>query len=60
MRCLKKSFEVHRLSSNKKYLCETCSREITKEDYDNYDGLCWECWDDQLIQESDSMFSELI
>lgn len=31
-----------------------------REDSENYDGMCWECWDDQLIEESDSMFDELM
>jgi hypothetical protein len=36
--------------------CQVCGREIYKEDYDNYDGKCWECWVDPLTEESDSMF----
>lgn len=40
--------------------CQVCGREISKEDYDNYDGMCWECWDDRLTEESDSMFDELM
>jgi hypothetical protein len=55
-----KGFEVQRMSSEKKYLCESCGQEISKEDYDSYDGLCWECWDDRLSEESDSMFGELM
>lgn len=27
---------------------------------ESYDELCWECWDDQLTEESDSMFDELM
>ncbi|MGD0645306.1 MAG: hypothetical protein ABSA75_10415 [Candidatus Bathyarchaeia archaeon] len=45
---------------NKKYYCEVCGREITKEDNDNFEGMCWECWDDQLTEESDSMFGDLM
>jgi NMD protein affecting ribosome stability and mRNA decay len=44
----------------KKHHCEVCGREISQEEYDNYDGMCWECWDDQLTEESDSMFGELM
>jgi len=33
------------------YYCEVCGREISKEDYEAYDGLCWECWDDQMTEE---------
>ena len=47
---------VNLLSSKQKAICEVCGREITKEDYSNYEGMCWECWDDQLAKESDSAF----
>ena len=30
-------------SSNTKYHCAVCGREIPKEDHDNYEGMCWEC-----------------
>ncbi len=43
-----------------KFRCSVCGREITKEDNDDYDGMCWECWDDQLTEESDSMFGDLM
>ncbi len=48
------------MSSEEKIHCEVCGREITKQDSDNYDGMCWECWDDRLTEESDSMFDELM
>lgn len=44
----------------KKHNCQVCDREMSQEDYDNYDGMCWECWDDQLTEESDSMFDDLM
>jgi hypothetical protein len=44
---------------NKRH-CEVCGREISQEDYDSYGGMCWECWDDQLTEESDSMFGDLM
>ena len=31
--------------------CEVCSRKISKEECEAYDGLCWECWDDQMTEE---------
>jgi len=34
-----------------KYYCEVCGKEISKEEYESYDGLCWECWDDQMTEE---------
>jgi len=33
------------------YYCEVCSRKISKEEHEAYDGLCWECWDDQMTEE---------
>jgi hypothetical protein len=47
-------------SEEKKYQCEICGREINREEYESYDGLCWECWDDQLTEESDTMFGDLM
>jgi len=43
----------------KKY-CSVCGREITEEDYEAYDGMCWECWDDQLTEESEDMFGDVM
>lgn len=40
----------------KKYCCSVCGREISEEEYEAYDGMCWECWDDQLTEESEMMF----
>ncbi|MCW3996328.1 MAG: hypothetical protein NWE98_09325 [Candidatus Bathyarchaeota archaeon] len=45
---------------DKKRYCQICGREIRQKEYDNYDGMCWECWDDRLTEESDSMFDELM
>jgi len=36
---------------DEKYYCEVCGKEISKEEYESYDGLCWECWDDQMTEE---------
>jgi len=33
------------------YDCEVCGRKINKEEYESYDGLCWECWADQMTEE---------
>lgn len=43
-----------------KLQCQVCGREITKEDSEHYDGMCWECWDDQLTEEADSTFDDLM
>ncbi len=24
--------------------CSVCGREISKDDYEDYDGMLWECW----------------
>ncbi|MCR3906983.1 MAG: hypothetical protein NUK62_08180 [Tenericutes bacterium] len=31
--------------------CWMCGTKISEEDKESYDGLCWECWDDQLTEE---------
>jgi len=36
------------------YYCEVCGRKISKEECEAYDGLCWECWDDQMTEEFES------
>jgi CRISPR/Cas system-associated protein Cas10 (large subunit of type III CRISPR-Cas system) len=33
-----------------KYYCSVCGREISEEEYESYDGMCWECWDDQMLK----------
>jgi len=45
---------------DKGYSCSVCGREISEEDYESYDGMCWECWDDQLTEESEDMFGDLM
>ena len=36
-----------------KYYCSVCGREIIEDEYESYDEMCWECWDDQLTEESE-------
>jgi hypothetical protein len=43
-----------------KYYCSVCGREISREEYEEYDGMCWECWDDQLTGESLMMFGDFL
>ena len=43
-----------------KYCCSVCGQEISEEDYESYDGMCWECWDDQLTEESEDMFGDVM
>jgi hypothetical protein len=53
--------KANKMSHNqKKYTCSVCGKEISEQDSESYDGMCWECWDDQLTEESDSMFDELM
>jgi DNA-directed RNA polymerase subunit RPC12/RpoP len=42
------------------YHCHVCGRKISKADHEAHDGLCWECWDDQLTEESLDMFGEFM
>jgi len=37
--------------NEEKFYCSVCGKEISKEDYELYDSLCWECWDDQMTEE---------
>ena len=37
--------------NEEKFYCSVCAKEISAEEYDSYDGLCWECWDDQMTEE---------
>ena len=45
---------------DEKLHCSVCGKEITKDECEDYEGMCWECWDDQLTEESDSMFGDLM
>lgn len=39
------------MTENGEYHCEVCGKGISKEESDSYNGLCWECWDDQMTEE---------
>ncbi|MCW4018130.1 MAG: hypothetical protein NWF00_05570 [Candidatus Bathyarchaeota archaeon] len=47
------------VNSKKRRRCEVCGREISREEYKEYSGMCWECRDQQLTEESDFIFGEL-
>jgi len=47
------------LENNRRY-CSVCGQEISEEDFDEYNGMCWECWDDQLTEESEDMFDDFM
>ncbi|MDH7476772.1 MAG: hypothetical protein QHH17_00105 [Candidatus Bathyarchaeota archaeon] len=46
--------------TEEKYYCSVCGREISREEYEAYDGMCWECWDDQMTEESLMMFGDFM
>jgi len=46
------------LGLKQKAACEVCGREITTEDYDNYQGMGWECWDSKIAEKSEGMFDK--
>lgn len=39
------------MTENGEYHCEVCRKEISEEDYESHDGLCWDCWEDQMTEE---------
>ena len=53
-------FRMDNVMTDDKLHCQVCGREISKEDYDSYDGMCWEYWDNQLTEESDGIFGDLM
>ena len=48
------------MAAEEKRQCSVCGKEISEETSESYDGLCWECWDNHLTEESDSMFGEML
>jgi hypothetical protein len=52
----KKSDETKR----RKYYCSVCGCEIDEDEYESFDGMCWECWDDQMAEESEDMFRDVM
>jgi len=38
--------------NEEKFHCTVCGKEISREEYKSHDGLCWECWDDQMTEEN--------
>jgi len=56
----KKKCESELTGEEDKFYCSICGREISEEEYENFDGMCWECWDDQLTEESLDMFGDFM
>ena len=55
-----KEKKIYNKMNEEKLFCSVCGKEISPEDYQSYDGLCWECWDDQMTEESEMMFGDLM
>lgn len=63
--CLKKADRKKKSTSEStgeegKFYCSVCGCEISEEEYESFDGMCWECWDDQLTEESMDMFGDVM
>lgn len=63
--CLKKRKNKKKIVASEedkaeKYYCSVCGREINKEEYEAFEEMCWECWDDQLTEESEMMFGDVM
>jgi len=43
--------ELEAQGEEEKYYCEVCGKPISEDEYESYDGMCWECWDDQMTEE---------
>ena len=56
----KKKIVASEEQEEEKYYCSVCGREIDEDEYESFDEMCWECWDDQFTEESEDMFGELI
>jgi len=37
--------------NEERFYCSVCGKEISTQDYEAYDGLWWECWDDHMTEE---------
>lgn len=39
------------VEGKKRCHCQICGREMEPEEYGSYEGLCLECWEEQLDKE---------
>jgi len=44
----------------KKYYCSVCGCEIDDDEYESLEGMFCECWDDQMTEESEDMFGDVM
>jgi len=42
------------MDGKEEYRCRVCGRKISKEEYEAFDGLCEECWEDEMTEEIDT------
>lgn len=42
------------MSKEEEYYCRICGLKISREEYETYDGLCEECWDNEMTEEIDT------
>jgi hypothetical protein len=47
-------------TKRKKFFCSVCGIELSQEEYDNHDGMCWVCSEDQLTEEAEMMFGDVM
>ena len=40
------------MDGKEEYRCRVCGRKISKEEYEAFDGLCEECWEDERTKNS--------
>jgi len=59
-KCKKDKSDTSQKQKDERYYCSVCGCEISEDEYESYDGMCWECWDDQLTEESDMMFGDVM
>jgi hypothetical protein len=55
----KKKSAKSRPTKEEKYYCSVCGCEIDEDEYESFDGMCWECWDDQMTEESEDVFGDV-
>jgi len=42
------------MNEKEEYHCRVCGRKISREEYEAFDGLCEECWEDEMTEEIDA------
>ncbi|MCD6240800.1 hypothetical protein J7K27_04670 [Candidatus Bathyarchaeota archaeon] len=42
------------MDGKEEYRCRVCGRRISREEYEAFDGLCEECWEDEMTEEIDT------